>query len=166
MNALTRLPVLGASLVLASCATIARQSDVPGDISDDIDGIVTAVTLDPTTLSESNGASIEISITNATDREMDIRFPDRRQIGLLIRDAAGELVSLDARTIKVPTYLPLGMFETWRYTVDWDGLGELGGPRMALSPGRYQLQIGLRRAGALYVNRSDPVDFVVETAKE
>jgi hypothetical protein len=65
----------------------------------------------------------------------------------------------DDRTVAVPTYLSLGTFERWDHTIPWDGQARLGGRRLALPPGKYRVQAGVRQSGVLYVNRSAPVDF-------
>jgi hypothetical protein len=54
----------------------------------------------------------------------------------------------DDRTIAVPTYLLLGAPRDWHCTTDRDGRVDVGGRRLELLPGHYQLQAGLRRADA------------------
>lgn len=122
--------------------------------------------MSPTTISVSDGATIEITIANTTDRGVEVRFPDTRQIVLLILDAAGDVAFTDDRTVAVPTCLSLGTLQDWHYTMDWDGRVEIAGRRLDLPPGRYRRQAGLRRAGTLYVNRTPPVDIEVIEAPD
>jgi hypothetical protein len=163
MDTVGRLPLLAGAVLLASCAT-APGGYVAGDPSDDVSGIETSLTVEPTRISRDQGATIEITVANTTDRDVRIRFPDQRQIVLLVLDSLGDVTFTDDRTIAVPTYLLVGALQDWHYTIDWDGRVDIGGRRLELLPGHYQLQAGLRRAGALYVNRTAPVDIEVTGA--
>ena len=79
-------------------------------------------------------------------------------------DPLGDVEFTDDRTVAVPNYLSLGPLQDWRYTIDWDGRVELDGRRLEVPPGDYRVEAGLRRAGSLYVNRTEPVDIQVVRA--
>ena len=85
---------------------------------------------------------------------------------LLVLDAAGDVVYTDDRTVAVPTYLSLRTLQEWRYTIEWDGRVEIGGRRLPLPPGHYELQAGLRRSGILCVNRTPPVEIEVAALRD
>lgn len=167
-TALAVLVALAAGVLCASCAG-SRDPNLryePGDPSGDISGLETSLTLDPVSFAPGDTSSITITFFNSTDRPIALRFPDTRQVALLIRDAGGDLAYTDDQTMAIPTYLNLGPFEKWSYAVKWTGRAELRDRSLELPPGRYQLQAALRRSGVLYVNRTDPVDFEVTRRAE
>jgi hypothetical protein len=145
----------------ASCAPSPHGGYLAGDVSDDVAGIETFLSVQPSEIPENEGATIRISIANQTERDVQFRFPETRQIVLLVLDDGGELQYADDHTVAVPQYLALGTFESWERTIEWDGKVEVGGQRLALFPGRYRLQVGLRRQGSLYVNRSNTVPIEI-----
>lgn len=171
---MTRSPLLPVALLAAACGLAASCATMPdgsttgylaGDPSEDIGGLETTLQLTPASVVRGDSTSARITLRNTTEREIRIGFPDDRQIALLIRDASGEVAYVDDRTVAVPTYLSLGTFERWDYTIPWDAEARLAGRRLPLPPGKYRVQMGVRRNGVLYVNRSDPVDFEVLPAR-
>jgi hypothetical protein len=160
-----RLLAWGCGIIAtASCASGPRGKYLAGDISDDIRGIETGLSVEPSTVLQAEGARIRLSITNVSEQDVQIRFPETRQVVLLVLDAMGNLEVTDDHTVAIPPYLFLGTLESWEHTMEWDGRIEIDGRRVDLSPGRYQLQVGLRRSGALYVNRTNPVSIEVVAA--
>jgi hypothetical protein len=161
LSALSALSVLAGAFLAASCAPVPGMGTLVDDPSEDVAGLETTLELDPAAIAPGDSTSVKITIRNTTEREIRIGFPDERQIALLIRDSSGEVAYTDDETLAIPTYLSLGTFERWDTTITWDGQARSTGRRLALPPGHYRLQAGIRRSGSLYVNRSDPVDFEV-----
>lgn len=145
--------------VIVSCAAGPTGGYVAGDPSDDISGIETSLSVEPTSIVASEGAKIEVVIGNSTESDVQFRFPDNRQVVLLIRDLSGNLLYTDDHTLAVPQYLSLGTLEEWTHTIEWDGRVRIAGQRLELPIGRYEFQVALRRSGALYVNRTAPVEI-------
>jgi len=161
-GAIRRTVLVTGSLLLASCATSTPGLRyLPGDPSDDISGLETAISLEPAAFAAGQDVSITITFSNVTDRDIRIRFPPTRQIALLVHDATGAVAYTDDRTVKVPRYLTLGPLEEWETTATWNGRMDLGDRGIVLPPGKYRLQAALRRSGVLYVNRTAAVDFEV-----
>jgi hypothetical protein len=92
---------------------------------------------------------------------MQLQFPQRRQIGLAVFEADGSLYFTDVDTIKVPRIVPLGVLQSWTHEIEWDGAVDMVGERRPLPPGRYEVQVGLRQSGDIFVNQSNRVTIEI-----
>ena len=161
MRRAVRPLVLLAALLPAGCATTPVNTYEPGNLSDDVVGLETTIRLSPDVFPPGKGTTITITFTNTIERAIVVTFPETRQVILLVRDEAGDIAYTDDRTIAVPTYLSLGTFESWHREMEWNGEARFGDRKLALAPGRYRMEAGIRRAGVLFVNGSAPVGFEV-----
>lgn len=146
-----------AGLATAACASSPPQYSFAGDFEQDWDDLETMLSLRPDALRPGDVALLALTISNVGAGSLQLQFPDRRQIGLAVFEADGSLRFTDVDTIKVPRRVPLGGLQSWTYEVEWDGAVEVLGEREPLPPGRYELQVGLRRSGDVFVNRSNRV---------
>jgi hypothetical protein len=147
-------------LALSACAP-RTSTAVAEDISNDIPGLETELSVEPTTFAVGDSIQVTLTLTNLTERKLQVRFIDRRQIGLAVYDEAGDLLYIDDFTIGVPTYLPLATLETWKRTITWDGRVRQDRNPVGLWPGTYQLQAGLRRWGDILLNKTNLVSIEV-----
>lgn len=168
---------LGA-LAWAGCATPALDTALRYDRTLDVPGVKIELSASPDTIAVGGETTLELVFSNSSDGDVQMSFPERRMVGLLVYeldewrtdiddpgDVPGELLPVDSHTIAVPKRLMLRPFETWTYDVTWNGTLDLDDRHMPLDPGQYALVVGARRSGDDYVNRSRPVSFVVVDAR-
>ena len=144
-------------LATVACASSPPQYSFASDFEQDWDDLETLLSLRPDALRPGDVGLLVLTISNVGAGFMQLQFPERRQIGLAVFEADGSLRYTDVDTIKVPRRVPLSGLQSWTYEVEWDGAVEVVGEREPLPPGRYELQVGLRRSGDVFVNRSNRV---------
>jgi hypothetical protein len=144
-------------IALLGCAGSPPSYRYVEAVESEIDDLATELRLERTTLEPNDTTRLVVGLTNVGPGFMQFRFPPRRQIGLAIYEADGELYFTDVDTIKLPRVVPIGPLQTWTREIDWDGAVEMSGERRPLPPGRYEIQVALRREGDVFVNRSNRV---------
>jgi hypothetical protein len=152
-----RLVALPIALAIAGCAASAPDYRFADDFERDYDDLETRLALEPTVLRPGDVARLVLTLSNTGAGFMQLRFPERRQIGLAIFEEGGSLFFTDVDTIKVPRVVGLAALQSWTYGIEWDGAVERAGERRPLPAGRFEVQIGLRRSGDVFVNQSNRV---------
>lgn len=145
---------------LVSCSGSSQPPRILGDFTEDFPGLETTLSIEPQKLEAGSAARLELTLANTTAADMHLRFPDQRQLGLLVYDR-GDLVYVDERSVTIPVSLELGTLQSWSYTLDWDGRVEQNGREFDLDPGTYEIQIALRRTSDVFVNRSNRVTIEI-----
>ena len=152
-----RLAALPVVLAIGGCAASVPDYKFADDFEQRYDDVETRLALDPTALRPGDVSKLVLTLSNVGAGFMQLQFPERRQIGLAIYEEGGSLWFTDVDTIKVPRVVGLAALQSWSYAIEWDGAVEMAGEREPLPPGRYEVQIGLRRTGDVFVNRSNRV---------
>jgi hypothetical protein len=152
-----RLAALPIALAIAGCAASVPDYQFAEDFERDYDDLESRLTLEPTVLRPGDVARLVLTLSNTGAGFMQLQFPESRQIGLAIFEAGGSLFFTDVDTIKVPRVVGLAALQSWSYEIVWDGMVERAGERQPLPPARYEVQVGLRRSGDVFVNQSNRV---------
>jgi hypothetical protein len=153
-------------VALAGCAASTGSQRVVGDVSGDFPGVETDLTVEPAAFAVGDSIRVVLAISNINDRKVLIQFTDFRQIGLVVYDAVGDVTCVDDHTLTAPVHLSLGPFETWRREIVWDGRVLVRRQPVALDPGRYALEAGLRPYGDILLNRSNTVEIEIVRHEE
>jgi len=154
---LRRLPPVLLPLVALGCASAPPNYTFAEDFEQNWDDVETSLSIQPAKLAPGDVALMTLTIANVGSGSMQLLFPERRQIGLAVFEEGGGLWYTDVDTIKVPRRVGLASLQRWTYEIEWDGAVEKLGEREPLPAGRWELQVGLRRSGDVFVNRSDRV---------
>jgi hypothetical protein len=152
-----RLAALPVVLAIGGCAATVPDYEFADDFEQRYDDVETRLALAPTGLRPGDVSKLVLTLSNVGASYMQLQFPERRQIGLAIFEESGGLWFTDVDTIKVPRFVGLAALQSWSYEIEWDGAVEMAGEREPLPPGRYEVQVGLRRSGDVFVNRSNRV---------
>ena len=145
------------ALAVTSCTARVTDYQFVDDPTRNFDDLESSLEISPTTLGPGESALLVLTLSNAGSDFMQLQFPERRQVGFAVYDSTGELYFTDVDTIKVPRIVALGALESWAYEIEWDGAVEMGGQRRRLPTGTYEVQVGLRRTGDAFVNRTERV---------
>ncbi len=141
----------------AGCASSPPDYEYRADSEREIDDLETELWIERTMLEPNDTTRLVLTLSNTGPAFMQLSFPNRRQLGLAIFEADGGLYFTDVESIKLPPTVPIGALQSWTREVEWDGAVEMNGQRQSLPPGRYEVQLALRREGDVFVNRTNRV---------
>jgi len=146
---------------VCACASSPAHYEFAEDPERNFDDLETELWIERTTLEPNDTTRLILTLSNTGPDFMQFQFPPRRQLGLAIYEADGGLYFTDVDTIELPRLVPIGALQTWTREIEWDGAVEIAGVRRPLPAGRYEVQIGLRREGDVFVNRSNRVGIEI-----
>jgi hypothetical protein len=165
-----RFPLVAALVVLLSlvlgCAGPAPRYRFLEDPAQEIHDLETTLSIDPVELAPGDTAHLVLTLSNTGTSRFQLSFPSRRQVGLAVYEENGELYFTDVETLRLPRMVPLRTLQSWSREIEWDGAVGIDGRRDPLPPGKYEVQVGLRREGDAFTNRTNRVAIeILEEAK-